>query len=63
MNIKKDTELMRILKVSELRHLIATTDKGQLFKVLRFGEDAYHYTLDAVPLDSEKTEAIIKLLK
>jgi len=59
--MKQDNELMRILKVSEIRHLIATTNNGQLFKVLRFGEIEYHYTLDAVPLNKEKTEEIIKL--
>jgi len=59
--MKQDKELMRILKVSELRHLIATTNNGELNKVLRFNEDEYFYTLDSVPLEKDKQEEVIKL--
>jgi len=61
--MKQDNELMRILKVNEIRHLIVSTDKGELCRVIRKGEDNYHYTLDAVPLDKEKTAEVVKLLK
>ena len=50
MNIEKDQELMKILKISEIRHLICQTNKGELALQLRFGEDKYTYVLDSVPI-------------
>lgn len=63
MNIKQDREIMKLLKVNTISYLIAsTTPLGELRKVLRYGEDDYHYTLDSVQLDKETAKELIKIL-
>lgn len=59
MNVERDTQLMRILKVSEIRHLIAHTNKGDLTLMLRFGEDKYNFLLDACPMDEETNDELL----
>ena len=61
MNPKSDNQIMSILKVTQIRYLIADTDKGQFCKVLRKGEDKYHYTLDSVVLDDETVAELKKV--
>lgn len=62
---KKDNQIMKALKVSEIRHSIAWTSKGELALMLNFGEDEnkYRYVLDAVPVDNEINGQLLKLFE
>lgn len=63
MDIQKDKEIMLILKLKELRHVIAHTPMGEICLCLRFDEDNYFFTLDAVPVEKERNEKLLKLYK
>lgn len=41
---------MEALGITEIRHLIAHTNKGELSLQLRKGQSDYNFVLDAVPL-------------
>jgi hypothetical protein len=60
---KLDNTIMSALKVSEIKHVIAHTDKGDLCLNLRFeGKDKdYKFTLDAVPFDDKDNKQLIGL--
>lgn len=60
----RDNAVMRVLKVSELSHIVAQTDKGALTMKLRYketGED-YRFVLDAVPVSDAENKEIMALL-
>lgn len=61
--MKKDKELIRLLKVEYIAYPIINTSKGLLSRVLRKGEDNYHLTLDAVPLSEELSKQIYENLQ
>lgn len=61
-DFKKDNAIMRLLKVNEIRHVLAHTNNGELCLCLRSGEDNYFLTLDAVPLEKDKNDEIMNLL-
>lgn len=52
---------MKVLKVTELRHVLAHTNIGELCLCVRKDEAKYFVTLDAVELGDEKSAEIIKL--
>lgn len=60
--MNKDKAIIRLLGLESISYLIAQTDKGEIKKVLRKNDQDYHYSLDSVPLDKEKTEELLKLL-
>lgn len=65
--IAKDQRIMRILKVSELRYSVGTTNRGPLDIMIRFGEDKYDFMFDNTPVDDgtpggkERNQALLKL--
>lgn len=61
MNIKNDNEVMNVLKVSEIRHMLAHTNVGDLTLLIRKGETEYTFCLDAVPVDREQQVELIDL--
>ncbi len=63
MNQKKDNEIMKVLKASDLSHVVAYTNKGILTLKLVFGTNEYRYFLDSVQLDKEIDEALKKILQ
>lgn len=60
--ISQDNEIMRVLKVSEVRRIICNTNKGVLELMLRKGDTKYFLTLDSVPLDKETNKELMDLL-
>lgn len=61
---QRDNFLMRVMKISQLSHIIAKTNRGDL--VLQFpyegkAED-YRFVLDAVPFSDEDNNKIMELL-
>jgi len=60
---KEDNLIMSVLKVSELGHTVASTNKGPLVLRLPYRGSArdYRFVLDAVPLDDKKNKELIKL--
>lgn len=61
MTIQSDHTIMNILKVTELRHLIAHTNLGELTLMLRKGETEYRFILDAVPVSNEQNKELLTL--
>lgn len=61
----KDNKVMKLLGLTEIRHLIAHTNKGELTMMLRKGESVneYRFVLDAVPLEDEQNANLKELLK
>lgn len=61
----KDNRIMKLLGVTELRHLVAHTNHGELTLMIRLGEDeaSYRYVLDAVPVSDEVNGELKELLK
>lgn len=60
--IKSDTKIMNLLKVTEIRHYVAQTNKGDLTLMLRKGDNEYRLVLDAVPLEDELSKELLALL-
>lgn len=60
---KIDNIAMRIIKSSEIRYVIAHTNKGDLSLMLPFEgkETDYKFVLDAVPLDEEQNRKLLDL--
>lgn len=56
LKIKQDQKIMRVLKISELRYHIGTTNKGSLDYVIKFGENEYNFFLDSTPLNDGTDE-------
>ncbi len=61
-NLKKDDQVIKLLGIQEIRRIICDTEKGTLRLVIRKGETKYFLTLDAVPLDKEKNDALMAVL-
>ena len=63
-NAYKDNEIMRILKLTDISHVLYDTPKGPLKLKLNFGgtDTDYKYVLDAVELDKEKLVDLSKLI-
>jgi len=59
---RKDFELMRILKVTEVNRYICDTNMGVLKLQLRKGEKDYRFLLDAVPLPKDLNKEVYELL-
>ncbi len=64
MKAQRDNKLMSVLKVNEISHIVANTDKGTLVVRLRKGEKGKDYTfvLDAVPLDTKNNKEVMGLI-
>lgn len=60
---QQDNRIMKLLEATEVRHLIAHTNKGELTLMLRKGETAkdYRFVLDSVPLEDEKNDELKEL--
>ena len=60
---KIDNAMMRGLKVKEIGHHIAWTDRGDLLLRIRSGQGAtnYQFYLDAVPVTEIQNKQLIKL--
>lgn len=60
---KTDNAIMKSLKISEIRHVVAFTSKGDLAIMLNFGEheDMYQFVLDAVPVEKDINKQLLKL--
>ena len=60
---KLDNLTMKALKVTEIRHLILGTDKGELYLMLRKGgtEKDYFFCLDSVPVDKDVNKDLFTL--
>lgn len=54
---------MRGLKVNELGHRLASTDRGDLILKLRAKEEwrDYRFYLDAIPVDDAQNKSLLKL--
>lgn len=61
-NTLDDKMLMDILRVTEVRHVLAHTNKGELCLCLRKAEQDYFLTLDSVPLDKDESDDVMELL-
>lgn len=59
----QDNKIMKILGITEIKHLIAHTNKGELTLMLRKGERAhdYRFVIDSVPLEDEKNDELKEL--
>lgn len=59
----RDNRIMKVLKVSELAHDVAHTNRGQLVLKLVFGQTGkdYRFVLDAVPFSDEDNAQLIDL--
>lgn len=60
---KVDNALMRGLKVKEIGHTMAWTDRGNLILKLRYKEEwrSYRFFLDAVPVSDTLNKSLLKL--
>lgn len=60
---KVDNAIMKIANVNEMRHIVASTDKGDLCLCLRKGETEkdYRFILDAVPYSDADNKELVKL--
>lgn len=60
---KIDNKVMTDLKLNEIRHVIAHTDKGDLCLMLRKDGAAkdYRFVLDAVPMSDEQNKELLDL--
>lgn len=62
---KVDNAIMRMLKLSNIRHVIAHTSRGDLCLNLPFEGTwkDYRFFLDAVPLEDEENERFMNIVK
>ena len=60
---EKDQLIMKVLKISEISHILAKTNKGDLTLKLIFGEKDYKFFLDAVPMEDKENKQLIKLFE
>lgn len=60
---KNDNKIMKILKVSELSHVLAKTNRGELVLRLRLNGTAkdYRFVMDAVPVSDEQNAELIRI--
>ena len=59
----QDNALMHVLRINEIAHVLAQTDKGVLTLRLRKGETAKDYTfvLDSVPYTKDVNDKLLEL--
>jgi len=62
-NIKRDQQIMKLLKISELRHHVANSNLGPIDLQIRYGEDTYQFLLDATIVDKETNDRLLKLFE
>ncbi len=62
---KRDNKIMGLLKVNQLFHNIANTDKGDLTLRIGLGGTGadYRFVLDAVPVSAENNKILMDLFK
>lgn len=58
---RQDNRLMKALKIGEIRHILANTDKGTLCLTLKSGGTIadYKFTLDAVPFSNKENKQLM----
>lgn len=60
--IKKDLAIMRILKTKELRYNIGMTgERGSISLVITREDPTYRFYVDAIPLEDEENEGMLKI--
>lgn len=60
--IKKDLAIMRVLKTKELRYSIGmTAERGAISLVVTKEDPAYRFYVDAIPLEDEENDAMLKI--
>lgn len=59
---KIDNKVMSVMKISEIRHIIAHTNKGDLCLMLPYNgtERDYKFVLDAVPYDEKTNKELLQ---
>lgn len=57
---KIDNKIIEILKVTQIRHPLGWTDKGEFSLLLRKGEKEYTFMVDAIPVDAEQGKKLKK---
>lgn len=60
-NIERDSQIMKSINVSEMRHMLAHTNVGDLTLLLRKGEVEYTFCLDAVPVSKDQNKELMDL--
>ena len=58
--IEKDQKIMKLLKVSELRYHIGSTNLGPIDLMIRYDEETYQFLLDSTPLEKEKNDKMLE---
>lgn len=60
---KKDNELMKLLKVGEIRHIVCHTDKGDFSLALTKdgSHKDYRFILDAVPVENKLNKQLLEI--
>jgi len=63
-NIKKkielDQKIIKLLKVTEVRHKLAETNHGPLEIMIRKDEENYTFLMDSTPVDEETNAKLLK---
>lgn len=59
--MKIDNAIMRVCKVSEIKHVLAHTDKGDFCLSLTKGGLEYRFILDAVPVSDEDNKKLLEM--
>ncbi len=60
---KRDNQLMKLLRVGEIRHVVCHTDKGDFCLMLPKGGLAkdYRFVLDAVPVEAKLNKELLTI--
>ena len=60
---EKDNLIMRVLKISDISHILAKTNKGDLTLRLAYEgtEKDYRFVLDAVPVEDKQNKELLDL--
>lgn len=58
--IALDQKIIKLLKVTELRHHIAQTNLGPLDLIIRKDEEEYQFLIDSTPLEKEKNDRLLQ---
>lgn len=62
---ERDNQLMKLLKVNEIRHVICHTDKGDFCLALSKGgiDKDYKFVLDAVPVEPKLNKELLGIFE
>lgn len=62
---ERDNRLMKLLRVGEIRHIIAHTDKGDFCLSLPKDGKAkdYRFVLDAVPIEDKENKELLDIFE